>query len=96
MPPIFEIGLAQHLTLNQSRIRWMSLNKPHLEFTRVEMFADLATPVGYPAGISQKLLASDLDETGGESYPTFPLQLVSQPNDGDALFEAIHINCLQI
>jgi hypothetical protein len=44
----------------------MSLNKPHLEFTRVEMFSDLATPEGYPAGISQKLLASDLDETGGE------------------------------
>jgi ChrR Cupin-like domain len=41
----------------------MPMNKPHLEFTRVDMNAGWATPPGYPAGIKQKILASDLDET---------------------------------
>src|ERR1700740_1482803 len=41
----------------------MSMNKPHLEFTRVDLSAGWATPPGYPAGIKQKILASDLDET---------------------------------
>jgi hypothetical protein len=40
----------------------MPMNKPHLEFTRVDMAAGWATPDGYPAGIKQKILASDLDE----------------------------------
>jgi hypothetical protein len=40
----------------------MSMNKPHLEFTRVDMAAGWATLPGYPAGIQQKILASDLDE----------------------------------
>ncbi len=41
----------------------MPMNKPHLEFTRVDMNAGWATPPGYPPGIKQKILASDLDET---------------------------------
>ena len=40
------------------------MNKPHLEFTRVDMSAGWATPPGYPAGIQQKILASDIDEGG--------------------------------
>ena len=40
----------------------MPMNKPHLEFTRVDMNSGWATPPGYPAGIKQKILASDLDE----------------------------------
>ena len=40
----------------------MPMNKPHLEFTRVDMNAGWATPAGYPTGIKQKILASDLDE----------------------------------
>jgi hypothetical protein len=40
------------------------MNKPHLEFTPLDMSAGWATPAGYPAGIKQKILASDLDETG--------------------------------
>ena len=40
------------------------MNKPHLEFTRVDMSTGWATPPGYPAGIQQKILASDLDESG--------------------------------
>jgi hypothetical protein len=39
------------------------MNKPHLEFQRVDMSEGWKTPPGYPAGIQQKILASDLDET---------------------------------
>jgi hypothetical protein len=42
----------------------MSMNKPHLEFSRVDLSAGWATPPGYPAGIQQKILASDFDESG--------------------------------
>ena len=41
----------------------MPMNKPHLEFTRVDMSSGWATPAGYPAGIKQKILASDIDES---------------------------------
>jgi ChrR Cupin-like domain len=41
----------------------MPMNKPHLEFHRVDMSEGWVTPPGYPAGIKQKVLASDLDET---------------------------------
>jgi hypothetical protein len=41
----------------------MQMSKPHLEFTRVDMVAGWATPEGYPAGIKQKILASDINET---------------------------------
>ena len=41
----------------------MPMNKPHLEFTRVDMAEGWASPPGYPSGIKQKILASDLDET---------------------------------
>lgn len=41
----------------------MPFNKPHLEFFPLDMNAGWETPPGYPAGIKQKLLASDIDET---------------------------------
>ena len=41
----------------------MPMNKPHLEFHKVDMASGWATPPGYPSGIQQKILASDLDET---------------------------------
>ena len=41
----------------------MPMNKPHLEFHKIDMDSGWATPPGYPAGIKQKILASDLDET---------------------------------
>ena len=41
----------------------MPMNKPHLEFHKVDMKEGWATPSGYPAGIQEKILASDLDET---------------------------------
>lgn len=40
----------------------MPMNKPHLEFTAVDLSAGWATPEGYPSGIKQKVLASDIDE----------------------------------
>ena len=42
----------------------MPMSKPHLEFHPVDMNEGWHTPAGYPAGIKQKILASDLDETG--------------------------------
>ena len=46
-----------------SESRTMPMNKPHLEFHPVDMKHGWATPPGYPSGIKQKILASDLDET---------------------------------
>jgi len=40
------------------------MNKPHLEFHLLDMVSGWETPPGYPSGIKQKILASDLDETG--------------------------------
>ena len=40
----------------------MPMNKPHLEFLQVDLNEGWETPPGYPAGIQQKILASDLDE----------------------------------
>ena len=42
----------------------MAVNKPHLEFHRVDMSSGWSTPPGYPAGIEQKILAGSLDEKG--------------------------------
>ena len=41
----------------------MPVNKPHLEFHRLDMDAGWETPAGYPPGIEQKILAGALDET---------------------------------
>lgn len=40
----------------------MGKGKPHLEFMALDMDDGWEVPPGYPAGIKQKLLASDLDE----------------------------------
>lgn len=48
----------------------MALHKPHLEFHRVDLSVGWETPRGYPSGIKQKILASDIDEvrkTGGRT-----------------------------
>jgi hypothetical protein len=42
----------------------MQVNKPHLEFHRLDMGTGWETPPGYPAGIEQKILAGTLDEAG--------------------------------
>lgn len=40
----------------------MASRKPHLEFQPVDMHGGWETPPGYPAGVEQKILASDIDE----------------------------------
>jgi hypothetical protein len=48
----------------------MPFNKPHLEFFALDMNSGWETPPGYPTGIKQKILASDLNEkakTGSRS-----------------------------
>ena len=42
----------------------MAQRKPHLEFHRLDMTSGWETPPGYPPGIKQKILASDIDEAG--------------------------------
>jgi hypothetical protein len=39
------------------------MTKPHLEFFPIDMNKGWASPPGYPVGIQQKILTSDLDET---------------------------------
>jgi len=48
----------------------MSQPKPHIEFTALNMDEGWEVPPGYPDGIMQKILASDIDEkkkTGSRS-----------------------------
>ena len=40
----------------------MPMNKPHLEFHKVDMDKGWVTPPGYPSGIQQKILSGALDE----------------------------------
>ena len=40
----------------------MAKGKPHIEFLALDLDAGWETPPGYPKGIKQKVLASDLDE----------------------------------
>lgn len=48
----------------------MSFNKPHLEFHKLNLDEGWETPPGYPSGIKQKILASDINDqekTGSRS-----------------------------
>ena len=48
----------------------MLKRKPHLEFTKISSNENWHTPQGYPTGIKQHILASDIDEvnkTGSRS-----------------------------
>jgi hypothetical protein len=48
----------------------MGQPKPHIEFTALDMEEGWEVPPGYPEGIMQKILASDIDErrkTGSRS-----------------------------
>jgi len=40
----------------------MPMNKPHLEFHRIDLSSGWQSPQGYPPDIRQKILASDIDE----------------------------------
>ena len=48
----------------------MGHGKPHIEFTKLDMSEGWETPPGYPSGMQQKVLTTDLDEedkTGSRS-----------------------------
>ena len=48
----------------------MLKQKPHIESTKISSNQDWRTPEGYPSGIEQRILASDIDEknkTGSRS-----------------------------
>ena len=42
----------------------MGIGKPHIEFMKLDMDEGWETPLGYPSGMQQKVLTSDLDEEG--------------------------------
>lgn len=48
----------------------MLFNKPHLEFHPLDLASGWETPAGYPSGIRQKILASDLDEVAKKGSRT--------------------------
>jgi hypothetical protein len=54
----------------------MLFNKPHLEFHKLDMGSGWETPPGYPTGIKQKILASDLDEQAKKGSRTRLLTFV--------------------
>jgi hypothetical protein len=39
-----------------------TFNKPHFEFTGVDLASGFAVPPGYPSGFKEKILAGSLDE----------------------------------
>ena len=42
----------------------MGVGNPHIEFMKLDMDEGWETPPGYPSGMQQKVLTSDLDEEG--------------------------------
>jgi hypothetical protein len=48
----------------------MPIDKPHIEFTRVDLERGWEVPAGYPVGIEQKILSGALDEARGRGART--------------------------
>ena len=53
----------------------MGKGKPHIEFTKLDMDTGFQTPPGYPEGMKQKILASDIDEEGKSGSRTRILRI---------------------
>ena len=51
--------------------------KPHIEFLPVDLDSGWETPPGYPSGMQQKVLASDLDEVNKRGSRTRLLRIES-------------------
>jgi hypothetical protein len=71
--------------------------KPHLEFVKVDMDQGWETPPGYPEGIKQKILASDIDEEKKTGSRTRLLRLdpgafTTEPFEHDHFEEVILIS----
>ena len=55
----------------------MSKGKPHLEFFSLDLDDGFETLEGYPDGITQKILVSDLDEDGKSGSRTRILRFIA-------------------
>ena len=53
----------------------MAKPKEHLEFVGIDLRSGWETPPGYPPGFTQKILASDIDETAKRASRTRLLRL---------------------
>ena len=52
-----------------------SVNKPHLEFTGVDLASGFTVPPGYPSGFKEKILAGSLDEQNRKGSRTRLLRI---------------------
>ena len=66
----------------------MGIGKPHIEFMKLDMDEGWETPLGYPSGMQQKVLTSDLDEEGNtiidETHNPIVVTETTDPETGDS------------
>jgi hypothetical protein len=55
----------------------MRINKPHFEFSAVELSTGFAPPPGYPPGFAEKILAGSLDEKNKQGSRTRLLRIAA-------------------
>ncbi len=55
----------------------MRINKPHFEFSAVDLSAGFAPPPGYPAGFAEKILAGSWDEKNKQGSRTRLLRIAA-------------------
>lgn len=53
----------------------MRINKPHFEFSAVDLSLGFAPPPGYPPGFAEKILAGSLDEKNKQGNRTRLLRI---------------------
>ena len=53
----------------------MRINKPHCEFSAVDLASGFAPPPGYPPGFAEKILAGSLDEKNKKGSRTRLLRI---------------------
>jgi len=55
----------------------MRVNKPHFEFSAVDLSMGFAPPPGYPPGFAEKILAGSLDEKNNKGSRTRLLRIAA-------------------
>ena len=55
----------------------MRINKPHFEFSAVDLSTGFAPPPGYPPGFAEKILAGSLDEKNKKGSRTRLLRIAA-------------------
>lgn len=55
----------------------MGVNKPHCEFSAVDLSTGFAPPPGYPPGFAEKILAGGLDEKNKQGSRTRLLRIAA-------------------